>query len=125
MTAYKRSKYMKFYLYNLHYNVSFLALGKLLPGKLPLGCFLLDNSHPENSHLGKLPSRITPPGQFPPRMFPPRIITTQKIPTRIIPIQKIRSNIVFTQTIFNPVNSHSPCLPLRSLPRVISQLTTR
>ena len=59
----------------------------------------------------KITTRMIPTGQFSLGEFPPRIILTWKIPTRIIAIQKIPSNIVPTQTIFNPVNSCSSCLP--------------
>ena len=84
----------------------------------------------------KTPTRMIPLEQFPPGNAPPRITPTWKIPTwktpiqdnshlenshlenthpenftRIIAIQKIPSNIVPTQTIFNPVNSCSSCLP--------------
>ena len=75
-------------------------------------------------------TRKLPPGKFPPRITPTRTIPiweipTQKIPTWITPIQKIQSNIVPTQTIFNLLNFHSSCLPLRLFPRGISQLTMR
>ena len=57
-------------------------------GKLPPGWFPPDNSHSENSHLGKFPRRITPTWKIPTQKIP-----THKSPTWVTPIQKIPSNI--------------------------------
>ena len=121
----------------LNWKMNFVVLGKLPPGKFLPGWFPPDNSHPENPHQRKFPPRITTtwtiptrkiptqdnshlenshPGKLSPRKLLPRItptwkIPTQKIPIQIIAIQKIPSNIVPTQTTFNPINSCSSFLP--------------